>query len=263
MTTSDHTAETVQQAGSVQDAIEGTDGRPVLVACSHGTDNEQGQAIIRDLVAAVRDLLPDVEVLETYVDVQYPQVDEVVASVAPGRGVVIVPLLLSGGFHVHVDIAAAVETRSATGGPTVAARALGPDERLASILVERLVEAGARQDDSVVVAAAGSSDARAAKDVEQVVAAVDRMWNGPVSVGYASAATPRVAVATDLARASLGGPAHGRVVVATYLLAPGFFLDGLGRVGADIVSAPIGAHPLLAQIVVDRYRAAAATLASA
>lgn len=264
MTTSDDQAEPVQQqAGSEQDAIEGTDGRPVLVACSHGTDNEQGQAIIRDLVAAVRDLLPDVEVLETYVDVQYPQVDEVVASVAPGRGVVIVPLLLSGGFHVHVDIAAAVETRSATGGPTVAARALGPDERLATILVERLVEAGARQDDSVVVAAAGSSDARAAKDVEQVVAAVDDRWNGPVSVGYASAASPRVAVATDLARASLGGPAHGRVVVATYLLAPGFFLDGLGRVGADIVSAPIGAHPLLAQIVVDRYRAAAATLASA
>lgn len=245
---------------SVQGELEGTADRPVLVACSHGTDNEQGRAIIRDLVAAVRDLLPDVEVLETYVDVQYPQVDEVVGSVAPDRGVVIVPLLLSGGFHVHVDIAAAVQARV---GPTVAARALGPDERLATILVERLVEAGARPEDSVVVAAAGSSDERAARDVEQVVEAVAGMWHGPVSVGYASAAVPRVGVATDLARASLGGPAHGRVVVASYLLAPGFFLDGLARVGAEVVSAPLGAHPLLAQIVVDRYRSAAVALARA
>ena len=248
--------------GSVQDDIEGTDGRPVLVACSHGTDNEQGRAIIAELVAAVRDLLPDVEVLETYVDVQYPQVDEVVGSVDPERAVVIVPLLLSGGFHVHVDIAAAVETRVAAGGRTVAASALGPDDRLATILVERLVESGARSEDSVVVAAAGSSDARAARDVEKVVEAVAAMWNGPVSVGYASAAAPRVGVATDLARSALGGPSHGRVVVASYLLAPGFFLDGLARVGAEIVTAPIGAHPLLAQIVVDRYLAAAASLAN-
>lgn len=237
-------------------------GRPVLVACSHGTDDPYGRAVITHLVGQVRALLPDVEVLETYVDVQYPQVDEVVGSVAAGRPVVIVPLLLSGGFHVTVDIRQAVEARSVTGAPTIASGALGPDPRLATILVDRLDEAGALAGDSVVVAAAGSSVAAATVDVDAVAADVAAAWDGPVTVGYCSAAAPRVDVAADLARASLGGPDHGRVVLASYLLAPGFFQRRLAGAGAEIVAEPIGAHPLVAQIVVDRYTAALETLRS-
>lgn len=245
---------------AVTDDLEGTDHHPVLIACSHGTDNPQGRAVISHLVGQVRDLLPDVEVLETYVDVQYPQVDEVVNCVASGRAVVVVPLLLSGGFHVNVDIASAVAFRASTGSPTVAAAPLGPDPRLASILVDRLDAAGAQPGDAVVVAAAGSSDAAAAADVEQVAAEVARSWEGPVTVGYAASAVPRVAVAADLARAELGGPEHGRVAVATYLLAPGFFSKRLAEAGADIVAEPIGAHPLVAQIIVDRFTEALAQL---
>lgn len=238
------------------DDLEGTDHHPVLIACSHGTDNPQGRAVISHLVGQVRELLPDVEVLETYVDVQYPQVDEVVNCVASGRPVVVVPLLLSGGFHVNVDIASAVKFRASTGSPTVAAAPLGPDPRLASILVDRLDAAGAQPGDAVVVAAAGSSDESAALDVEQIVADVAASWEGPVSVGYAASAAPRVAVATDLARSALGGSEHGRVAVATYLLAPGFFSKRIAEAGADLVSEPLGAHPLVAQIIVDRFTAA-------
>ncbi|SDC33137.1 Sirohydrochlorin ferrochelatase [Sanguibacter gelidistatuariae] len=245
------------------DDLEGTDHHPVLIACSHGTDNPQGRAVVSHLVGQVRELLPDIEVLETYVDVQYPQVDEVVASVAPGRGVVVVPLLLSGGFHVNVDIASAVRSRVSTGSPTVAASPLGPDPRLASILVDRLDSAGALPGDAVVVAAAGSSDAAAAADVEQVAADVAESWEGPVSIGYAASATPRVAVATDLARSALGGAEHGRVAMATYLLAPGFFSNRLAEAGADIVAEPLGAHPLIAQIIVDRFNEALTQLPAA
>jgi sirohydrochlorin ferrochelatase len=249
----------VDVATPVDDAL---DDRPVLVACSHGTDDPYGRAVISHLVGQVRALLPDVEVLETYVDVQYPQVDEVVASVAGSRPVVIVPLLLSGGFHVTVDIRQAVESRVGTGAPTIAAGALGPDPRLATILVDRLDEAGALAGDSVVVAAAGSSVAGATVDVDAVAADVDLAWDGPVTVGYCSAAAPRVDVAADLARASLGGPEHGRVVIASYLLAPGSFQQRLAGAGAEIVAEPLGAHPLVAQIVVDRYAAALETLRS-
>ena len=245
---------------AITDDLEGTAHHPVLIACSHGTDNPQGRAVISHLVGQVRDLLPDVEVLETYVDVQYPQVDEVVSSVAPGRAVVVVPLLLSGGFHVNVDIAAAVASRASTGSLTVAAAPLGPDPRLASILVDRLDAAGAQPGDAVVVAAAGSSDAAAAADVEQVAAEVARSWEGPVSVGYAASAAPRVSVAADLARSELGGGEHGRVAVATYLLAPGFFTQRLAEAGADLVAEPIGAHPLVARIIVDRFTEALAQL---
>jgi uroporphyrin-III C-methyltransferase / precorrin-2 dehydrogenase / sirohydrochlorin ferrochelatase len=44
--------------------------------------------------------------------------------------------------------------------------------------------------------------------------------------------------------------------VATYLLAPGHFHDQLQRAGARWVTAPLGGHPALAGLVIDRYRVA-------
>ena len=65
-----------------------------------------------------------------------------------------VPLLLSVGYHVKVDIARAVKSRP----ETRAAAPLGPDPRLAALLDQRLREAGVTDNDAVVLAAAGSSD---------------------------------------------------------------------------------------------------------
>ena len=50
----------------------------------------------------------------------------------------------------------------------------------------------------------------------------------------------------------------GRVVIAAYLLAPGFFLDQLGRAGADLVTAALLPSPVLAEIALERYDAALA-----
>ncbi|MDQ1686146.1 MAG: hypothetical protein QOC82_2883, partial [Frankiaceae bacterium] len=41
-----------------------------------------------------------------------------------------------------------------------------------------------------------------------------------------------------------------------YLLAPGVFHDAAVASGAAIVSAPLGAHPALAELVLARYDAA-------
>ena len=208
--------------------------RPALVLCSHGTADPLGQAAVSALVSAVRLRAAGREVLETWVDVQQPQVGEVVEH-ARAEGfspIMVVPLLLSGGYHVHVDIASAVA--SAPG--VTAAAALGPDPRLADLLVQRLREAGARDGDAVVVAAAGSSDARAVTDVATVVDAVRERWDGPVSVGFGSIATPPVAEAVARARADHPGR---RVVVAAHLLAPGFFHDRLSRLGAEVVAEPL------------------------
>jgi hypothetical protein len=45
--------------------------------------------------------------------------------------------------------------------------------------------------------------------------------------------------------------------VATYLLAPGYFADKVGhqarQAGANAVSAPLGAAPEVADVVIDRY----------
>jgi sirohydrochlorin ferrochelatase len=46
-----------------------------------------------------------------------------------------------------------------------------------------------------------------------------------------------------------------RVAVASYLLAPGVFHGRLRGAGAAWVSAPLGGHPAVARVVVDRFRA--------
>ena len=85
--------------------------RPVLIACSHGTSSPDGRTAIRSLIDEVRVLLPGVDVREAFVDVQEPSIDDVVAALPPGRSAVIVPLLLSTGFHTGVDIARATRLR--------------------------------------------------------------------------------------------------------------------------------------------------------
>ena len=147
---------------------------------------------------------------------------------------VIVPLLLSAGYHVHVDLA---EAASTTGIDARVTGALGPDPRLVTVLLRRLSEAGVTFDDGdtrVVLAAAGSSDARATADCLTTGEALAAALGVPVTVGFVSAATPRLTDAVAEARAQ-----GGRVVVATYLLAPGYFADLVAASGADVVTAPL------------------------
>jgi sirohydrochlorin ferrochelatase len=245
---------------------------PVLIGCSHGTNDLTGREVIRALLDDVRAARPDLDVREAFVDVQQPEVSDVVTSiVAPSAATddpdgaqpedaVVVPLLLSGGFHVSVDVAAAVEDRGPGAGRATAATPLGPDPRLVDLLVERLAEAGLRPDDAVVVAAAGSSRPGAARDVEELAAGLRERVSGPVTVGYGAMAKPSVPDSVAAARVDLA--AGARVVVAAYLLAPGFFYDRVLEAGADVVTAPLAPDARLTAVVLDRYAAAAATLRS-
>src|SRR4051794_39837164 len=225
---------------------------PVLVACAHGTRNPTGRRLIAEMALAARALRPGLTTTAAFVDVQEPTVVDVVTGLsAAGRPAVVVPLLLSGGYHVHVDIAGPV----AASPGTVAARPLGPDPRLAEVLHDRLLQAGADPRDpltAVVVAAAGSSDVRAVADVENTADLLQRAWAGPVTTGYGSAATPTVPDAVAAARKA----GADRVVVASYLLAPGHFHDKLAGAGADVVTAPLLPDERIATVLLDRYDAA-------
>ena len=226
---------------------------PVLVACAHGTRNPAGRRLIAQLALAARGLRPGLETTAAFVDVQPPTVADVVAGLAAaGRPAVVVPVLLSGGYHVHVDIARAVDGAE----NAVAARPLGPDPRLADVLRDRLLAVGADPDDpltAVVVAAAGSSDPRAVADVEHTADLLQRGWAGPVTTGNGSAAQPSV---PDAVAAARRGGAE-RVVVAAYLLAPGHFADKLTASGADAVTAPLRPDERRAAVLLDRYDAVA------
>jgi len=229
--------------------------RPVLIACSHGTSSLDGRDAIRALVDEVRVLLPGVEVREAFVDVQEPSVDDVVTDLPPGRRAVIVPLLLSTGFHTGIDIARAARLRDGV----VAAPPLGPHDLLALVLESRLGELGLRDDDAIVLAAAGSSDPRAADDVGAVAELLSRCVSGPVTVGFAAGCEPRIDEAVTAARSA----GASRVVAASYVLAPGYFAEVIRRSGADAATSPLGPDPRIAAIVAERYRAAAAILVGA
>ncbi|WP_029068891.1 sirohydrochlorin chelatase [Jonesia quinghaiensis] len=229
--------------------------RPILLACSHGTDNPHGQRIIDSLTAQASTMLGDVDVEETYVDVQYPQVDTVILDLPLDRNVIVVPMLLSAGFHVHQDIAAAVASRQqlvAEAGATswvAFTPTLGPHPLLADLVVDRLVQRGIPRDAPLVFAAAGSSDARASADVEALAELVVQRWSGPLMVAYCSAAQPRVNTVVDK---TVGA-------IANYLLAPGFFDDRLHDIADPLgvpVAAPLGDDPRIAEVIVQRYLAA-------
>ena len=117
---------------------------PALVACSHGTRSAAGAAAVAALVSAVRDRLASVEVVDAFVDVQSPSLGDVLGHVGR-REAVVVPLLLSAGYHVHHDIADAVAQQ----GSHRATAPLGPQPALLEILHERLIESGMTAADTV------------------------------------------------------------------------------------------------------------------
>ncbi|WP_022873624.1 sirohydrochlorin chelatase [Nesterenkonia alba] len=240
---------------------------PALVMISHGTCSAQGQQVVRRLAddaataAATRDLTEETQL--GHVDVQQPDVAATLGALTPGRPAVAVPLLLSAGFHVNVDLKKAVSEHHS---PVVIAPALGPDDRLVELLVARLEQAGADpQTDGIILAGAGSSDANAVADVREMTARLAKRLNTQVQDAYLAFAEPSVADAVTAVQST-----GRRAVVANYLLAPGYFDTKLRRQGADVVTAPLLPPPgaegaaaspqQLVDIVCDRFRTAAEQL---
>ncbi|MHA7248437.1 sirohydrochlorin chelatase [Arthrobacter tecti] len=224
---------------------------PVLVACSHGTSSVEGQAAVNRMRDEMRFLRPELDIREAYVDVQQPDLPDVVAALPDGPAV-IVPLLLSVGYHVKVDIAQAVAGRPGT----VASAPLGPDPRLAKMLQQRLEEAGVEAGAAVVLAAAGSSDPSAAEDVGKLLEQLAELRTGQVLAGYGASARPSVPKAVQ----QLHDDDGAAPAIASYLLAPGYFHDQLAKAGASLVTAPLLPDAVLAQIALDRYDEACAKL---
>lgn len=218
----------------------------VMIACAHGTNDAEGQARINQLRADIAAGRPGLTVLEAYVDVQEPALPDVVAALDPGVQAVVLPLLLTVGYHVQVDIAEAVASRP----ETVAAVPLGPDPRLAKLLDERLGELP--EDWTIVLAAAGSSRPEAAEQIEVLAADLAVRRPQRILAAYGASASPSVpdAVATARTEGAAG------VAIASYLLAPGYFHDQLTGNGADRVAAPLLPSVLLAELALEHFDSA-------
>ena len=244
-----------------------TPALPLLVACAHGTRDPAGQQAVAELVEAVRREAArrgGPEVRAAYVDIQPPTPDVVLAA-ASGPAV-LVPLLLSTGYHVEIDLARAARRAPA---PTALARPLGPDPLLVEPLVESLVEAArgltwsAAGAPDVRLVAAGSSRAGGTTDVEAMAALLtaELEWLGrPVRPAYLAASDPLLPEVV-----AANGGADRPTVAISYLLAPGHFQRRLDAAGAESVTPPLlrpGVAPpaALVELVLRRYDQAAASL---
>jgi sirohydrochlorin ferrochelatase len=217
-----------------------------LVACAHGTADPRGRRVVHDLVREIARRRPGIRTSLGFVDVDHPVLSDVVARVvADSNDAVVVPLLLSAGYHVNVDVR---RVCAATGA--VPAAALGPDPLLADVLADRLGPLD--EVDRIVLAAAGSSDERALRDCSTAARLLAERVGRPVRVGYLSGRGRGLAGA-------ISGP--GAVAVATYLLAPGFFADRARHIareaGAVRCAPPVGPDPRVARLALGRFDEAA------
>jgi len=198
--------------------------------------------------------LPQVDVHLAYVDVIGPTLSDVLGAM-PSAGdrstgdvdAVVLPYFLASGYHVRVDVPAAVR---ASGISASVPPALGTSIEVIEAVADRALEGGFRSGDSVVLAAAGSSDPDALAEAQQAGHALSTRLGTDVTVGYASTATPTVHDAVAAARSARP---DGRVALASFLLAPGLFQQRLDEAGADVVADPIGTHPRIVDLVVRRY----------
>jgi sirohydrochlorin ferrochelatase len=234
-----------------------------LVLAAHGARSAEWEGVLASLTARVRRMRPGHHVELGFLEISSPLLSGVLAW-APGRAVV-VPLLLAGGYHVHIDLPAIIggtqpaPDLAGVPGPAekdvVAARQLGPHPLLTSVLARRLAAAGLRSSDAVILGAAGSSDPAALDDVRAQARLLSVRLSRPVTAAFASSGTPSIADALDRVRS---GPAP-RVAVAPYLLAPGHFHNRLLTCGADLVAAPLGVDDDLAALVWARHDEAVAS----
>jgi sirohydrochlorin ferrochelatase len=220
---------------------------PILVA--HGTRKSHGVEMIGELADRVSGVLGR-RVRTAFVDVLGPTPGDVLRALPDDGPAVLVPAFLSSGYHVRADLPAHVAASGHRN--TVVTEALGPSQAIARIVADRLLESGWRPSDSVVLAAAGTSDPNAQRDLRMTAALVSAAIGQRAELAYAATGEPNVADAV----AGLRARGARRVAVASYLLADGLFQDRLRMAGADVVSEPLGTHPGVVRLVASRFRRA-------
>jgi len=249
----------------------GENTQRLLIAVAHGSTDPRAAATIGDLIAIAAEraaerareqgLIPP-SLRAAHLGHAAPSLPQVLGSIEPGTEVTVLPLLLTAAYHSKTDIPRVLASsqirrlRLNYGAP------LGPHPLLLRALERRLAEADpaaleAPERTGVVLAAAGSSDPEANATIARLAA----RWQArtgwfAVRPAYASAGEPTPAAAV----AGLLRAGASRVVVASYLLAPGLFADRIAQAGmaasAAAVSPVLGASAEVADVLLDRYEVA-------
>jgi sirohydrochlorin ferrochelatase len=224
-----------------------------LVLAAHGSADPRSAANARAVANRIRYMRPGLRVRVAFCELNAPRLVDVLTP-----GAVVTPFLLADAYHARIDIPRQI------GGCGMAVRqadVLGEDERLVSVLHQRLAELGVSTLDpelGVVVAAIGSTHAAANACTARVARKLmaGSRWAG-ATTAFATGSGPSPAEAGD----RLQRRGARRVVIAPWFLAPGRVTDRLAKCAAASgipMAAPLGAHRLVAETVLDRFDAAVA-----
>ncbi|MEI7714941.1 MAG: sirohydrochlorin chelatase [Mycobacterium sp.] len=218
-----------------------------LVLTAHGSRDPRSGATAAEIAERLALLRPDVDVRLAFLERNAPLLADVLTGLPDGRPAVVAPFLLAAAYHARHDI------------PEHIARAGAEDDRLVSVLRERLAELGVSPDDDdlgVMVVAIGSSDAAANARTATVASTLvsGTRWTG-ATTAFATRGERTVARAAG----SLRRQGARRLVIAPWFLAPGLITDRVATFAHDHgipMAEPLGAHPLVAETVLDRYQQA-------
>jgi sirohydrochlorin ferrochelatase len=224
-----------------------------LVLAAHGSADPRSAANARAVAARLRRTRPGLDVRVAFCELNAPHLVDVLTP-----GAVVTPLLLADAYHARIDIPRQIASCDVG---VRQAGVLGEDDRLVSVLHERLAELGVSTLDpelGVVVAAIGSThvaaNARTARVARKLTAG--SRWAG-ATTAFATGSGPSPAEAADRLRRR----GARRVVIAPWFLAHGRLTDRVAKYAAAEgipMAAPLGAHRLVAETVLDRFDAALA-----
>ncbi len=239
---------------------------PALLIAGHGTSDADGAEQFRAFTERVgKRLAPrGVTVGGGFIELSPPPLGEAVADLVAGghRRLAAVPLMLVAAGHAKGDIPAALAREQLRHpGLTVAyGRPLGAHPTVLALLRERLDQAGADQDTTVLLVGRGSTDPDANAEVARaarLLAETTRVAG--VEYAFISLATPGVPAGLDRC-AALGAR---RIVVLPYFLFTGVLPRRVaeqtaawaaGRPGVDVACAEVlGDTDALADLVIERY----------
>jgi sirohydrochlorin ferrochelatase len=240
-----------------------------LVLTAHGSADPRSAANARAVAGRLTRMRPGLDVRVAFCEQNAPSLHDVLAGldgpasprsgpdrIVAGRGAVVSPFLLTGAYHARVDI-----PRQIAGFAGVRqADVLGEDDRLVSVLHERLGESGVSRFDSklgVVVVAIGSTSAEANAHTACVAPKL------AAGTRWAGATTAFATTIGSLAEAAERLRRHGarRLVIAPWFLAPGRLTDRVRHYAQDAgipMAATLGAHQLIDETVLDRFDEAVA-----
>jgi len=249
---------------------------PALVLTAHGSADPRAAANTHAVADQIRLIRPSLVVRVAFCEKSTPNLLDILNGF--DSPAVVTPLLLASAYHARVDIpeiiAEAQAGRAQAGcagagsahADILRADTLGEDPRLVNVMRQRLHEVGVdidRDDTGVLVVAVGSSHAEANASTATLAAAMalGTRWAG-ARVAYATGPTPSVADGI----AELRHLGARRIALAPWFIAGGRITDRVAAIAADegiVMAQPLGAHPLLAETVLDRFdRAVAQRLAA-